>query len=65
MNAQRLLVARQPNTGATIGIFALDLHAIQLFLKSLGVLLDLLRLAEGFGELTEIGESEACHRDSE
>lgn len=60
-----LLVAGKPDTDLAIGALALQLHSLQFFLQFLGVLLDLLGLAESLGELTEIGESEAGHEDGE
>ena len=63
MVPQGLLVARQPNAGTAIAALAFDLHPVQFVLQGLSVLLNLLGLLEGFGELAKIGESEPCHGD--
>ena len=61
MNAQWLLIAGEPYFCSAIVAASLDFHVIELFLKLLSVLLDLLGLAESFSELTEIWKSEPCH----
>ena len=61
LHSQGLLVAREPDAGPAVGAAALQFHCIKFFLELLGVLLQLLGLLEGLGELTEVGESEASH----
>ena len=52
---QGLLIAGKPNAGPTVSTLALNFHAVQFVLERLCVLLNLLCLLEGFGELAEIG----------
>ena len=61
LHPQGLLVAGEPHACPAVGAAALQLHGVELLLQLLGVLLELLGFLEGFGELTEVGESEASH----
>jgi ribosome biogenesis GTPase len=61
MNPQGELVAGQPHAGPPIAAAAFQLHGIEFLLQFLGVLLDLLGLAESLGELTKVGKSKASH----
>ena len=61
LHPQGLLIAREPDACPSVFTAALDLHGIKFLLQFLSILLDLLCLAKGFGELSEIGKSETGH----
>ena len=61
LHPQGLLIAREPDACPSVFTAAFDLHGIEFLLQFLSILLDLLCLAKGFGELSEIGKSETGH----